>query len=532
LQEENNESPAEPSILPKSSEIIGPISVSSRAEWEELKSEGLCIGFGLEHNPYIIYNQIIDAQGGSYGISIGDGSEEDVWFRIENCFIYNATIGINLGYITHASICYNNITLVETGIDIDTNWFANSIKIYGNHIYNVSEYGIRLLNLPEGQIFDNRIEHCRRYGLNILGGMFMEFENNVLDHNYLDDRDGVYMDSAYHCTFHNNTFLNDNLKMWSGGSHNFSENRFYRGSLYTRNSANNNRMWLNYLNDGTIELHESSGNVVFNNTIVKCFPWGGYDINGAGDDVLYNNTILVDDLFESMSGNDCYPLAVTIDEEDDLSCLVSYDIDWYKVDLPVLENITILMEADSEDTPLNIEIYNSSLALLNWSHSLDYSKNLSIITYEGGYYYICIFGTNYSNYSLEIIIGEASNEGSEEEGEQDTKESEQEEDDEESTSTNTTSADFMPLLIIAVLIAGSSVGIALVIKVRKTSTPRMKLKGKEKNRNYTVELFSQEIENNPIEFAWPKPCPVCGVLNEAHAVVCSQCGAILRDLLQ
>ncbi|MFX1590609.1 MAG: hypothetical protein ACFFC1_20945, partial [Promethearchaeota archaeon] len=71
----------------KSAKVSGKIFIFGNYEWDLFRTAGNCTGEGNYSNPYVIEDLIIDAGGSGNCIEIR-GS--DVFFRIENCTLYNS----------------------------------------------------------------------------------------------------------------------------------------------------------------------------------------------------------------------------------------------------------------------------------------------------------------------------------------------------------------------------------------------------------------------------------------------------------
>ncbi len=125
---------------PKSSGFwIGvPINIddASAFDWDYYNTTYTWInGAGTWSNPYVIENVTIDANGGSYGIGIDNSN---VYFRIKNCTIINATLssnsaGIGINNVTNGLIIGNNCSFNAVGIYL---WGSRNITVQENIIHN------------------------------------------------------------------------------------------------------------------------------------------------------------------------------------------------------------------------------------------------------------------------------------------------------------------------------------------------------------------------------------------------------------
>ena len=71
----------------KNSKISAKIHLIGNSGWANAKTTGICSGSGTSNDPYIIEDLVIDGGGSGSCISI-EGST--VYFRIENCTVYNS----------------------------------------------------------------------------------------------------------------------------------------------------------------------------------------------------------------------------------------------------------------------------------------------------------------------------------------------------------------------------------------------------------------------------------------------------------
>ena len=158
----------------KISATSGKIHIDGNSEWVAFKNAGKCTGEGTYSDPYIIEDLVIDAGGWGSCILI---ENSDVYFKIENCYVYNAGgsyeetyAGIQLSNVNNALIISNNCPSNELGIILV---YSNNNTISGNNVSN-NDCGISL-----------------RYS-----------NNNTISNN---NGDGIYL---YHSD--NSTILNNN----------------------------------------------------------------------------------------------------------------------------------------------------------------------------------------------------------------------------------------------------------------------------------------------------------------------------------
>ena len=139
----------------KLSAVSGRISISYNSGWVNIKNAGNCTGSGTESDPYVIKDLVIDAGGSDFtsGIQI-IGS--NVYFRIENCRVYNS-----------GSQPYDaGIFLTQVSNGLLTN----------NDVSNNNYYGIYLEESSNNTIFENKISYGKHSGIYL----YMYCSNNSL----------------------------------------------------------------------------------------------------------------------------------------------------------------------------------------------------------------------------------------------------------------------------------------------------------------------------------------------------------------
>ncbi|MFX1495072.1 MAG: right-handed parallel beta-helix repeat-containing protein, partial [Promethearchaeota archaeon] len=102
-------------IAPKSLQVSEQILIDDN--WVGAKSVGICTGSGTFSDPFVIQDLILIGNGTGTGISIGNS--KNVYFRIENCSIFNFTIGIRLAISCNGTLLNNNCSNNEIGIYLD-----------------------------------------------------------------------------------------------------------------------------------------------------------------------------------------------------------------------------------------------------------------------------------------------------------------------------------------------------------------------------------------------------------------------------
>ncbi len=225
----NRENYQASSSLPvKTSTIMSPIYIDDldpNNNWDMFISENPgYLGTGEVGDPYIIYGGIIDAKGGSTGITI---KNSDALFQIDSCTFFNTSqydisAGIYLENVSYGFIMnsdfYNNgffgIEVINsTFLQIRGNSFHNNlgtgiylggtsiITIAENNINNHNGNGIELYNSLEISVVCNNVSYSNYYGIFLLDTNDTEILDNRISHNF----DGIALINSNHNTIRLNT---------------------------------------------------------------------------------------------------------------------------------------------------------------------------------------------------------------------------------------------------------------------------------------------------------------------------------------
>ncbi|GAH41015.1 unnamed protein product, partial [marine sediment metagenome] len=116
----------------KTSKISGKIHIDDN--WAAAKTAGICTGEGTASDPYVIKDLEIDGGGTGSCILIGNST---VFFRIENCTVYNSGSsyfdgGIELDNVKYGRIINNEVYDQNNGIFING---SSDIIVSGNDCY-------------------------------------------------------------------------------------------------------------------------------------------------------------------------------------------------------------------------------------------------------------------------------------------------------------------------------------------------------------------------------------------------------------
>ena len=204
----------------KRSKYSGKIHIDNN--WTDAWDVGICTGNGTYFDPYIIEDLVIN--GGCSGSCILI-ENSDVYFRIENCTVYNSGIypnaGIRLANVSNSLLIENNCSLHGRGIylyrsnnniifgNIADNsisgvglYYGNNNIISGNNV-NYNDYGILLDYSDSNTIVGNTANHNQR-------GIYLLFsdKNNATTNNVsYNDEYGIYLLSSDNNLISGNTLI-------------------------------------------------------------------------------------------------------------------------------------------------------------------------------------------------------------------------------------------------------------------------------------------------------------------------------------
>ena len=211
----------------KLSKISEKIHLINNSGWITFKSTGNCTGNGNYTDPYVIEDLVIDANNTGSGILI---ENSDVYFRIENCTVYNSRGSLNAG------IKLYNVTNAQL---IDNNCSSNADGISLRFSYN-------------NTISENTANNNYRNGI----GLYSSYNNTISENTANDNSDGMELDESDNNTISGNTA---NSNEWCGINLLYSDNNTISG-----NTANYNEVYgitLSRSNDNTISGNSFIGNL-------------------------------------------------------------------------------------------------------------------------------------------------------------------------------------------------------------------------------------------------------------------------------
>jgi parallel beta-helix repeat protein len=250
---------------PETSKVSGKIHIDDAnptMNWSVAKKDGICTGNGTYSNPYVIEDLVINGGGSGDCILI---ENSDVYFRIENCTVYNSEIypvdehfwyhfaGIRLENVNNSILFDNDCSSNNDGIHVDG--FNNTIS--GNTANNnINGSGISVdgfKNTVEGNIANN----------NGFTGIWLGGYNTTVSGN-------IAM---------NNSWLGIGILLW--------------GSSYNNVSGNTAAIQLFYSDYNNISGNTGAGIALF-----------GSDYNTISGNTASYRIILDDSDYNIVSGND------------------------------------------------------------------------------------------------------------------------------------------------------------------------------------------------------------------------------------
>jgi len=229
----------------KISQISEKIHINNN--WSAAKAAGICTGDGTNSNAYVIENLIIDCGGSGSGIMI---ENSNVYFRIENCTLYNA------GTLYSGIELYN----VDNSQLIDNNCSSNGYGIYlesGNY------------NTLSGNTANNNDK-----GIHISG------DDNIVSGNTANNNDihGIVLYSSSN----NNTV--------SGNTANYN----YGFGIFIQSSANN-IVSGNTANNNDYGIYVSGDDNIISVNIANYNNWHGIILSDTNDNTISGNNVNYND---------------------------------------------------------------------------------------------------------------------------------------------------------------------------------------------------------------------------------------------
>ena len=333
----------------KHSKISGPVNIDDNdpgSNWFVARDTGICTGNGTYSDPYIIEDLVIDGEGSGSCILI---ENSNVYFRIENCTIFNsgygyADAGIKLVSVSNGTLSKNNVNNNNNhGIRFD---HSNDNKILDNSVNNNVDDGIYLYysdnndilwnnvsyNYIHGIYFDeSHINHISGNTVNNNGGdgisspWYVNSNFNIVSGNTVSNNggDGIELSFSSYTSVAGNTVENNgNFGITLNGYDNLISGNTANSNMYGirldrcydseifRNTANNNihiGIWVSEGSNNKVsenfvlingdcgisvsaDYHTISGNTVINNNI-------GIILENCDTNTIIGNTVSYNDLY-------------------------------------------------------------------------------------------------------------------------------------------------------------------------------------------------------------------------------------------
>jgi len=246
----------------KISKISSPIYINDNDpnyNWSVTKDAGICNGSGTYSDPYVIQDLVIDGGGSGNCILV---EYSDVYFKIENCTVYNSTMyvnwdsaGIRLSHVNNSLLINNNCSSNFIGINLE-NCYNNTIS--GNTANNNS-FGIYLRDSNNNNLSENIANFNGYYGIKLSNCDNNTVSKNIVNYQYLY---GMEISSSDNNTISGNTanYNHAGIKINNGYANNI-----------TGNTANNNTYYGIYLYRGY--YNTISGNNISNNGLCGIDLW-------------------------------------------------------------------------------------------------------------------------------------------------------------------------------------------------------------------------------------------------------------------
>ena len=263
------------------------IDNSASNNWEWATKFTWCSGSGTINDPYIIKDCTIDGKNLTSCIEI---SNSIVYFRIENCIVFNSSssldnAGIELTNVLNGQLLDNNCSNNNgNGIRLSN---SQHNLILGNVVVENDEYGIFLSVSHNNNITGNILNE------NYCGGIYLGLStlNNISENRaFNNDQRGIYLSSSSNnnTIFRNNVTYNDD-GIFVSDSHN---------NTFTENNAEYNEygIWVWKSDDNVIIVNSLNHNVLIglwlyksNNTDVIRNVFIGNSYKNIQEDISENN---------------------------------------------------------------------------------------------------------------------------------------------------------------------------------------------------------------------------------------------------
>ncbi|MHA1992384.1 MAG: right-handed parallel beta-helix repeat-containing protein [Candidatus Hodarchaeales archaeon] len=292
------------------------IELSGNLEWQYFRSINRCNGQGTVFDPYVIEDLSIDGKASGSCILI---ENSDVYFKIENCTLYNSggtsDGGIKLYNVSNGQLINNSVNNNGfIGINLINSDYNN---VTGNIANNNTMGGIGLLNSNNNSISNNTANSNEGFGIGIGSSSYNTITNNtaILNSGHgiglLDSSDiiilentvmnntlgGIGISSSTYISILNNTAnSNEDYGIGIGNSNyytitnNTANNNFYTGiGLRDSNGIPILDNIANYNGNNGIFIENGNDNIISGNIVSNNLENGIYLYYCDNNDILSNN---------------------------------------------------------------------------------------------------------------------------------------------------------------------------------------------------------------------------------------------------
>jgi parallel beta-helix repeat protein len=300
--------------------------------WAEAAMEDWCRGSGTWNDPYLIKNVIINCNNVAYGIYI---LNSDVYFRIENCTIFNAGEeyfsghGIRLEYVTNGELIGNNCSF-------------NSLS------------GIYLFMSSNSSIVNNVIIGNGQMGISSSNSNYTQYNGNILIDNFLV---GLYIHGQYN-TFSNNLMYGTGFLIFPDSMEYYTTEDVDTTNLFDDKPIYfySNEVGLSsddFINAGQILLYNCNDSLISNLDLTKA-AIGVYMVN------CHNNFIQGNSISEGIIGVYLAQSNYIVIKNNNITSQQSSGIHLDR------SNFTIIIDNNIENTTsIGISIYGSSDGIIS-----------------------------------------------------------------------------------------------------------------------------------------------------------------------
>lgn len=281
--------------------IVSPITINDNdpsSNWATIKATyAWCDGSGTGDDPYVIENVFIDGLG--YHISCISIMNSDVFFKIQNCTLINASYGIKLDYTSKGLVDFNILQDNNaSGIGL---FNSNGNFIHMNKIYNNRIYGIYLSESENNVITHNNISiyNIPKYNTIFFGiRLYLSNDNQIVNNTIYNSDFGVEIYGDYNEIVFNFIYniTNAGIALKKAYQNIISGNFVYNNSnigldIYQSNST---RVKYNIFNNNSqgIVLYDANSNVLKCNNITHNKFYGIFLSNFTNNNIIsWNNFI-------------------------------------------------------------------------------------------------------------------------------------------------------------------------------------------------------------------------------------------------